>query len=315
MKQYAIDEQSAGQRLDRFLSKRFPAAGKGFLQKMVRKKQIVVNGTKADPARLLITGDQVMVYFSDATIAHFEGVQRSLPLIPDALTALFRDPVFEDDALIAVNKPAGVLTQPDAGGEASIADAAALWFGEHHDTFHPAPANRLDRNTSGVILIPKTYPMQREIAAAISGRTIIKEYLTLVSAQVTAPLHLEDTLIKDADTNVVSRSDSSQDGQRAVLQAQPLARSAGTTLLRVMLFTGRTHQIRVQLAGAGCPVVGDPKYGDADVNARFKQACGLRRQLLHSARYALPDLGYDIQAPLPGDFKEILLSLGYKEVI
>jgi len=309
MKEYLITEAVAGQRIDRFLNKLMPLAGKNFLQKMLRKKNIKLNGQKADAAAMLKPDDTVQVYFSDETIVHFQKETSDCD-IPQDILPIFTHPVYEDETLLVVNKPAGLLTQRADQDELSLIDYARTFIQGSTDTFQPAVCNRLDRNTSGVVIIPKDYPTLRDINAAIRERKVTKRYLTIVSGRVREPLHLDNYLSKDTDKNQMHLSEA-QDSkkQQALLEARPLCASKDYTLLEVQLFTGRTHQIRVQLAEIGHPLIGDYKYGDAQTNAYFKQHFGLKHQLLHSHTYLFKDPAYTLIAPPPERFLTIAKAL------
>ena len=292
MKELYIDTNAAGQRIDRYLLKRFPRASKGFLQKMLRKKQITLNQGRAQPQAFLNEGDCIQVFFSDETIAHFSDNGQTVPKPPiPPNNTLFDQPVYEDEHILVVNKPDGLLTQPDASGEPALSDWLSTAIKNDGGTFHPAPSNRLDKNTSGIIMIPKDYPTQKLVNATIRSRSILKEYLALVKGTIAPSLTLRDQL---GCVRIASNQD--------------------TSLVRIRLFTGRAHQIRVQLAAANHPIIGDPKYGNRAVNNAFFERYGLRRQLLHSVHYAIPDLSYDFKAPVPQDFQSILRDLGYTEV-
>lgn len=314
MKELYIDTNAAGQRIDRYLLKRFPRASKGFLQKMLRKKQITLNQGRAQPQAFLNEGDCIQVFFSDETIAHFSDNGQTFPKPPiPPNNTLFDQPVYEDEHILVVNKPDGLLTQPDASGEPALSDWLSTAIKNDGGTFHPAPSNRLDKNTSGIIMIPKDYPTQKLVNAAIRSRSILKEYLALVKGTIAPSLTLRDQLVKDGATNQVSIG-AGDEGVSAHLSCVRIASNQDTSLVRIRLFTGRAHQIRVQLAAANHPIIGDPKYGNRAVNNAFFERYGLRRQLLHSVHYAIPDLSYDFKAPVPQDFQSILRDLGYTEV-
>ncbi len=155
--------------MDRYLLKRLPHAGKGFIQKMIRKKNIKLNGGRGEPSTLLALGDAIQIYFSDETLAKFSqksGDTQAL-VIPPHYLDLFTHPVYEDEDLLVINKPAGLLTQPDDSGAAALSHFITQLYNVPGDTFHPAPSNRLDLNTSGIVLVPKNYETQREVNACI----------------------------------------------------------------------------------------------------------------------------------------------------
>ncbi len=305
MKSYTITSTASGQRIDRYLMKLLPKAGKGFLQKMLRKKNIKLNSKKASPSDLLKDGDVVEIFFSDETFNKFSDKAPFEKEVPKALLSLFESPVYSNDDFLAVNKPAGVLTQPDITKDPALSDAAVAVIGKD-GTFSPAPLTRLDRGTTGIVIFPKNYQAQKRALSAIRKKSeedslTKKYYLALVHGEIRTPGKLEGAIQKD-DNNRVSLTDK---GKKAELFYEPLLTGNGYTLLRVDLRTGRTHQIRAQLEKNQTPIVGDQKYGDRKIN----QFWHLDHQLLHAAEYVLKDeegLLLDVRAPLPKDFKDIL---------
>lgn len=300
MIQLTISNNAAEQRMDRFLIKWLPQASKGFLMKMLRKKRIKLDGHRASPRDYLQKGQVLTFYFSEETYRQFRGQPAAPgePSLPDSLKALMQPPLYEDDHLIAVNKPIGLLTQPDHTGTPSLADLAGTL--PHSGTFHPAPANRLDRNTSGIVLIPKDYPTQKQIAAAIRSHLIRKSYWAIVAGKITRGAKLHSRLTKNPRGNIVQEK---TDGQReAWLRYQPLCSGDAASLIAIELGSGRSHQIRVQLAGIGHPIIGDPKYGSRSHNREWAALYGLHHQLLHAHRYTIPELNIDVVAPPPERF-------------
>lgn len=313
---YRIPANASGQRLDRFLVKFMPEAGKGLLMKMTRKKRIKLNGRRAEPKDTIQEGDTLTFYFSDETYAKFRGASadeapKKKPL-PDSLSALIHPPLYEDAQILAVNKPAGLLTQPDHTGDPSIADLAAVYA---DGTFHAAPANRLDRGTSGVVLIPKNYETQKTLIRSIRERKTHKTYLALVFGALTQPGRCDDQLLREHNKTRVSDSGN---GVHAALRYRPIQSNGGFTLLEIDLFTGKTHQIRAQLAHIGHPIVGDVKYGSKKANQTFRDRYHLNHPLLHAAHYTLsaPTLSFDIQAPIEDPaFLAILHALNFNKAI
>ena len=312
MRDYTIGPDASGQRLDRYLIKLLPEAGKSFLQKMIRKKRIKLNGGRAEASAMLHDGDIVRLYFSDETITAFSGGPKqtvSPESLPSGLRSSFNNPVFEDEDYLVISKPAGVLSQPDHTGELSAAEAARAFI-HGTETFSPAPLTRLDRNTSGVLLFPKNYEAQKRALASIRDRDTDKEYLTVVSGTITSPGELRSRLSRDG-TDMKTRS-GGDDSKEAVLEYRPLASADGYTLLLVRLLTGRTHQIRAQFEQNGTPVAGDTKYGSREVNRDLRERFGVRSQLLHAYRYALRDddgTYLDVSAPLPDDFAAVIRGI------
>lgn len=307
MKEYIIDANAANQRLDRYLGKLMPLADKNFLQKMLRKKRIKVNRNRAEGKLLLQKGDTVQIFFSEETITGFQK-GFSQVTVPEEWLFLFQPPLYEDAHMLVLNKPAGLLCQPDASGETSLIDLALSYLATSvSETFRPGLANRLDRNTSGVIMIPKDHPTAQQVNKMIRERQVVKKYLTLVEGCISRAGSLKGYLEKDESINTVHIDPSVSSAAKPVhLDYRPIAFSETVSLLEITLHTGRTHQIRAQLADAGHPVLGDFKYGSRSV---LNENYHLAFQLLHSRSYTLPDLNYQFTAPLPEKFNTIIHDL------
>ena len=350
MKTLSIGPADAGQRLDKFLLRYFKEAEKGFLYRMLRKKNITLNGLKAAGSEMLKAGDAVEVFFSEETFEKFRGGAEAKPLDQpvkagsqrQAAVPLPLSVVYEDEALLFVNKPAGLLTQKAGREDDSLADRIAAYVARkaaqeadasRSEGFTPAPAHRLDRNTSGLVLAGKTLPGQQLLSALLRERRLEKYYLCVVKGTLKAPLHSVLYWQKnEADNTVTVRKDAAPGTERVELKAwteQDLAR--GYSLLKVQLISGKSHQIRAQLAHLGFPIAGDAKYGDPSVNRELAVLWGgtLRVQLLHSHEVCFPAelpvdgafseqarqvfarvAGKSFQAPLPPVFISVLKALG-----
>lgn len=320
MKKFIISPNESNQRLDRFLMKLMPKAPKSFIQKMIRKKNIKCNGLKADPALLLKEGDQLLIYFSDQTFAKFSP---SAPSRRETLTVACQQElniIAESPSLLVINKPANLLTQPDHSGQSSLIDlaldyliATGAYDPQKEITFRPACSNRLDRNTTGIVLIPKDYPSLQAINGLIRQKKVQKYYLALVDGLVENSGSCRDFGTKDQEANrtKVSETKLTKDSQLMALNYQPLESRSNTSLLKIDLLTGRSHQIRAQLAHLGHPILGDPKYGKASVNQKLKSDYQITSQLLHAHQYRLPALNYSFSASPPAAFLKLAGDLGY----
>lgn len=338
MQEITIGVDQSGQRLDKFLRRQFPAAGSGFLYKMLRKKNITLNGRKAEGSEMLEQGDIVRSFFADETFAKLSGgaAAGSRDAAQDRTEALIRScreayrtlggiTVFYEDAeILALNKPMGVLSQKAGPGDLSSNEWLIGYLletgqitAEGLRSFRPSVCNRLDRNTTGLVLCGKTLHGTQALSEAIRERTVSKFYHTIVAGKVTQPQRIEGYLVKDRQTNRVTVSDSLSAGtQQSDMEAayicttyRPLVSNGAYTLLEVELITGRSHQIRAHLASVGHPIIGDAKYGDAGINARFRHKYGLRCQLLHARRLEFPkdnsQAGLILEAPYPELFARI----------
>lgn len=319
MQSVVIGKNQAGQRLDKFLHKYLPEAGSGFLYKMLRKKNITLNGRKAEGREILVTDDRVCFFLSDETLKKFSGQgvssDRRMGTIPaggreteyrEAYGKLHGITVlYEDQDFLFVNKPAGILTQKAESGDCSLNEwicgyllAQDPAFREELATFHPSVCNRLDRNTSGIVLCGKSLGGLQYLSGCIRDRRVRKFYRAICVGALREDTELGGFLAKDTVRNVVSLSllqdagpeKSGRAGEGAQVRAfcRPLALDGKYTLLEVELITGKSHQIRAQLAAAGHPLVGDFKYGETAVNREFKRKYGLEHQLLHACRVEFP---------------------------
>lgn len=309
MKEYSIGKNEAGQRLDKYLCKILKEAPVSFFYKMMRKKNIVLNGKKCTGKEMLTEGDQVKIFLSDDTFDKFQGTvkETSYPYIP-------LDIVYEDEDYLFVNKPSGMLTQKADNSDVSLNEYIIGYLLHNNsltkkdlETFKPSVCNRLDRNTSGLVLAGKSLKGLQELSRIIKDRSLEKYYYTVVSGKLEKDRDIEGYLIKDEKNNKVSvkNIDNNQFDEASLRKDEryirtgyhPLKITDEYTVLEVHLYTGRPHQIRAHLASIGHPVIGDYKYGNKKVNEHF----GLKDQLLHARRVVLPD-GREFTAELPKEF-------------
>ncbi len=276
MKEFMISKNDAGQRLDRFVGKAVPLLPPSLTQKYIRLKRIKINGKGAKRDTKLISGDIVQMYVNDD---FFEAPNEQNAYLKISSPNL--DIVYEDDNIMLVNKPVGVLCHSD--GEWSydtlIARIQAYlyangsWRPKEENSFTPALCNRIDRNTSGIVIAAKNAEAMRIMNEKIHDREVEKRYLTVV---VGTPKKLSGTitshLFKDAVKNQVYIKKSAEPGTKTAITEYRVLRSAnGLSLVECLLHTGRTHQIRVQLASIGTPLLGDGKYGNERINAKYSE--------------------------------------------
>lgn len=325
MKEIRIGENESGQRLDKFLLKYMSRAPKSFIYKMLRKKNITLNGKKAQGNEQLRQGDAVKLFLSDDTIGKFSEPRTA----GYAETEL--DILYEDKHTIFINKPAGMLSQKAAAEDVSLVEhliAYLLKTGQISEealaAFRPSVCNRLDRNTSGIVAAGKSLAALQQLSAMFRERSLKKYYLCLVHGRVTEARRISGFLSKDERTNRVrvqragERRSPQKEEARIETEYRPLRSGDGVTLLEVHLITGKTHQIRAHLAAEGHPIIGDYKYGMRSVNDSFKREYGLSTQLLHSCRLCFPECtgalselsGREITAPVPDLFRRICREKG-----
>ena len=318
MKELVIGAEDAGSRLDKYLNRYLPKAPSGFVYKMLRKKNITRNGKKAEGSERLSEGDVIRLFLAEETISSF--ASRAV----EKRTEVPLSVVFENDLFLAVNKPAGMLTQGDKSGTASLAEALTGYLLRNGSAteeslrhFRPSPANRLDRNTSGLVLAGKNLPGQQMLAALLRGRLVRKYYRTILKGTLSEEKEAISWLVKDGKTNTVRIFDSQEKAsacgrpEKIASMFRPLCAKNGVTLTEVELHTGKSHQIRAQAAHMGFPVIGDVKYG-------AERVPGLTGHLLHAARLVFSDdadmpeelRGRIIEAPVPDIFKKLIKTYG-----
>jgi 23S rRNA pseudouridine955/2504/2580 synthase len=274
MKEFTINRNDAGQRLDRFVAKTAPGLPSSLAQKYIRIKRIKVGGRGAARDYKLELGDIVSMYVND----EFFDVKSVSPI---PLTTSELDIVYEDENILLINKPAGVECQEGLTPRfQAYLRSAGQWNPDAENSFAPALCNRIDRNTSGIVIAAKNAEALRIISEKIKRREIDKYYLAVVHGTPSPPSgRLTGFIFKDAKKNHVYVSQTSRPGSKsAVLEYRTLSSGEQLSLVECTLITGRTHQIRAQMADFGHPLLGDGKYGSERLNKQY----GERRQALCS---------------------------------
>ena len=277
MKEIKITNNEEGQRLDRFLKKYLNKANQSFIYKMIRKKNIKLNGLKAEPETVLKRGDLVQLYLADETIEKFRE-KKTLKQ-----TEIHFKTVYEDTNILIVNKPTGLSTQPDETSERNLVDEIKMYLDAKEKnisfTFKPAVCNRLDKNTSGLVIAAKNYDSLKQTNKAIRERKIKKLYIAKVHGIINKDLELKDYLIKNENKNMVKIiRENTDNAKEVVTHAHPIRTEGSYTWLEIEIETGRAHQIRAHLASIGHPIAGDKKYGRKDSE---------KQQVLHAYKLIL----------------------------
>ncbi|MBQ9764968.1 MAG: RluA family pseudouridine synthase [Lachnospiraceae bacterium] len=340
MQSVIIRAAEAGQRLNKFMNKYLPEAPNSFIYKMLRKKNIVLNGKKADGSEKLSEGDEIKLFLADETIDKFSRKGSDHTMVVTAAVSdvdnsidklktvnaenagfVFEDNIiYEDEEVLLVNKPAGILSQKAEARDISMVEYLLDYLtrtgfisSDERRGFQPGICNRLDRNTSGLLIAGKTLKGSQVMSALIKDRTVKKFYRCIVKGVVTKEQKIDGYLVKDSATNTVKVTKTKPadlEGLPISTRYIPINNNGKNTLLEVELITGRTHQIRAHLSSIGHPIIGDAKYGDKKTNSYFKKKYDLGYQLLHSYRLEFPKecellSGQKFIAPLAVKFTQI----------
>lgn len=283
MKEFTVGKNDAGQRLDRWMAKNLPLLPAPLAQKYIRIKRVKLNGKRAERDTRLAEGDLLQLYINDEFFAK--------PTPENAFLQLFKpklDILYEDEQLLILNKPAGLVVHADETEKVNtlINHIQAYlyqkreWSPYQEGAFAPALCNRIDRNTSGIVIAAKTAEALRVMNQKIKDRELSKRYLCVTAGRLSPPSGtLKSYLRKDEDRKQVYVSHRPVPGARTAVTAyRTLAAKGSLSLVECDLITGRTHQIRAQLSDAGAPLLGDGKYGSEKVNRRY----GRKQQALCS---------------------------------
>lgn len=322
MKEWTVAPAEAGQSVWKYVTRLLPGAAAGLLRKSMRKKNITVNGKKVEGKEKLQAGDRVTIWFSEDTLANFmqaetpnkEEDERAWPDFSNWI-------LYEDGEVLVLNKPAGLLSQGDGSGNPSLNDGL-LWHlkNDIRGMVKPSICNRLDRNTSGIVVAGKTVQSLQVLNDLIKDHALRKEYQALVWGKMEGEGVLKGFLVKNHKTNQVRYTERKEEGALPIETHYHVLKTfekEGTpySLVQVRLVTGRSHQIRIHFSSIGHPLLGDKKYGNAE-SVRASQKLHIHRQMLHAFRLTFPEIegnlsalsGKTLLAPLPKDMEKVVRS-------
>ncbi len=304
---FVIEHSLPSERLDTFLRARFPAVSRGAIQRLIEEGHIRVNGHQVKPTHAPHAGEEVRVHWPEAKPAQAQPEEIPLEIL------------FEDKSLLVLNKPAGLVVHPAAGHEEHTLVNALL----HHcagelsgigGVARPGIVHRLDKETSGCLVVAKNDETHVALSAQFAGRTVEKIYHALLCGELPRDHGEIHAAIARHPTHRKRMAASDDTGRAAWTSYRVKERLRGATLAEAVIHTGRTHQIRVHFQHVGHPLVGDATYGPKQ-NKRFGEVtgCVAPRVMLHAFQLAFvhPRTGKKaaFQAPLPPDFEELLKQL------
>lgn len=331
MRELLIKRNDSGQRLNKYLLKYLNEAPSSFIYKMLRKKNIILNDAKANGDEILIEGDIVKLYLAEETIMKFQ----SSNIISDNSNSSLHwqdlKILYQDSDVLAVHKPTNLLSQKANAKDISINEIIfdycvnkQILSKEDLKTFHPSVCNRLDRNTTGIILAGISLKGSQMLSSVLKNREGEKYYFTIVKNDMKRRMHEIAYIKKEKKDNLseviseeeykklsCTKKDFTKLYDRIETEFIPLNNKNGFTFLKIKLITGKSHQIRAHLKMLGYPIIGDPKYGDFSTNQYMREKYKLKNQLLHAGIFIFPD-GRIIKDELPEQFQNICKGFGFE---
>ncbi len=306
-----VSADAAGQRLDKLVRKALRDVPLSHVYKMFRTRKVRVNGARGRPEQVVAEGDAIVIRGDEERL-----LARAAPRTPGSPAAPTFGVLHEDDDVLAVDKPAGLAAHPGTGIEgATLVEMARAYLRVPGDLppteFRPSPAHRLDRETSGVVLVAKTRRAMVRLGEIFTeGDDVGKTYLALVKGKLPKEAGTIDLPLSEHEQTARSKAARGVNFQEAVTRWRVAASMKEASLLEVSIETGRTHQIRRHLEAVGHPVAGDRRYGDFAWNRAARQRWGLRRMFLHAWRLSLPHpitgAALRLEAQLPEELREVL---------
>ena len=307
-----MTEEAAGQRLDKLLRKALKDVPLSHVFKMLRTRKVRVNGGRGRPEQLVAAGDKVVIRGDEEQL---RGGGEPRPPRPERVKVTFQV-LYEDEHLLAVDKPSGLAAHPGTGiTGATLVEEARAYLKVPADppagAFVGSPAHRLDRETSGIVVVAKTRKAMVGLTHIFtSGEGVKKTYLALAKGKFARPEGTIDTPLSEHEQTGRSKALRGVNMQEAITHWRVVSSMKEASLLAVRIETGRTHQIRRHLEAAGHPVAGDRRYGDFPFNRIGKQRWGLDRMFLHAWKLSLPHpvtgRTLALEAPLPPELVQVL---------
>jgi 23S rRNA pseudouridine955/2504/2580 synthase len=319
MTEFEINNKQAGKRLDTYLKAVFPNLPHTFIFKIIRQKKVKINNTKPKFDQKLKEQDRVQIYIRDQDLHNRQEKKERVKQI----TKINFQIIHEDDQILVINKPAGVAVHAGDEGknEITLMDQVLKYLNYNETVFKPYLAHRLDRDTSGILIIGKTKPALEYFFKTFKNNQVQKTYLALVLGKMKKKTDLIDLPILKKDRGIQKSQIDLEYGKTAqteykVLDCQEIKFDQQTydvSLLELKLHTGRTHQIRVHLQAINHPIIGDRQYGEWEINKIFKNKFSLKRQFLHAYslifNHPLSAEKISLKAELSEDLSAILSKL------
>jgi len=279
-KEITVGKEYDGTRLDRFVSKYYPAIPKGKIQKMLRKGDIRLNGKKSAGDVRVAENDIVRIFTVDE--------EKKINVRTDVGDV---EVIYEDESLICVMKPAGLITHPDGNHTDSLSERLIKYLysdGKYDGVFTSSPLNRLDYNTSGIVLAAKTPSYARVLAELIARNKVVKEYIAIVEGDFTGRHRVVTYAVKDEKENkMILSEDETENSMQMISVFEGIESTGEYSIVKCRLITGKTHQIRSQLAFLGHPIMGDVKYCSPSSKETTRKL-NIRRQMLHCCNVTVP---------------------------
>ncbi len=321
MQKYIVNDNESGQTLEKYVKKVLKNAPLSFIYKLFRKKDIKVNGHWEKEKYIVNSGEEVSIYVSDEQLEEFK---KKYDFTPNNTIESWI--LYEDNNVLFINKPRGVLVQKDENYNEKPLDQLVIEYlmykGEYDPqndlAFKPGPAHRIDRNTSGIVIFGKNHDALAYLFELFQKHELIgKHYICLVCGDISKEGTVDVPLRKNFDTKKVVVAPLSSGAKTAKTVYHPIERFGDFTLLDITLITGRTHQIRVHMSYIRHHVVGDGKYGDFKINNMIEKEYGFKNQFLHASEVHFGQLDKPLEnlskksfkAPLPEEYSLLLDKL------